>query len=382
MGAWDGLTPHNALVALDEHAIRLVELVNTRSQPLAERVVDRLQNELPAYAALPRQELVEQLQIGIDFVTGLLRDEKLSDPAVFSAFAELVRARTREGVDAQTVIRAIRISARDALDYVQTLAEESAIDTAATFSLTTALLDAIELIIEHISPADESLSESHLREGAERRCIVMIADGVAKPDDLRRAAEACDLDPTAFHHVVRAANTSSAVIEALRPDKRAAGIATVLDDEVVAVLATLPDRPLSFIAGAGPALPLSAGRQSFELAGRVLRTATRAGFSGVCTLDDVGLRAAVIADPAIGELLAARYLAPLSTLGDFGDQLLDSVRTYFASGQRIDEAAKALFVHPNTLRYRLARFEDTTRCDLHSAENIAEIWWVLTRSTM
>ena len=96
----------------------------------------------------------------------------------------------------------------------------------------------------------------------------------------------------------------------------------------------------------------------------------------------VGLRAAVIADPAIGELLAARYLAPLSTLGDFGDQLLDSVRTYFASGQRIDEAAKALFVHPNTLRYRLARFEDTTRCDLHSAENIAEIWWVLTRSTM
>jgi putative transposase len=295
------------------------------------------------------------------------------------AFAELVRARTREGVDAHTVIRAIRIAARDALDYVQSLAEESAIDTAATFALTTALLDSVELIIEHISPVDDRESDRHLRAGAERRCISMIADGVAKPEDVARAVEGCELEPTALFHFVRAANTSVAVMQALLPSKRSAGIVTLLDDEVVALLVTLPDRPLSFVAGAGPALPLNAGRQSFELAGRALRTATRVGFSGLCTLEDVGLRAAIIGDPAIGEMLAGRYLDPLHALGEFGDQLLDSVRTYFACGQRVDEAAKALFVHANTLRYRLNRFEETTRCDLHSAETIAEIWWVLTR---
>jgi DNA-binding PucR family transcriptional regulator len=45
--------------------------------------------------------------------------------------------------------------------------------------------------------------------------------------------------------------------------------------------------------------------------------------------------------------------------------------------QNIDAAAQELFVHPNTLRHRLVRFEETTGANLRNIEQLAEIWWAL-----
>jgi DNA-binding PucR family transcriptional regulator len=37
-----------------------------------------------------------------------------------------------------------------------------------------------------------------------------------------------------------------------------------------------------------------------------------------------------------------------------------------------------LFVHPNTLRHRLTRFEETTGANLRNVEQLAEVWWAMT----
>lgn len=39
-------------------------------------------------------------------------------------------------------------------------------------------------------------------------------------------------------------------------------------------------------------------------------------------------------------------------------------RVYFAAGMHVERAAERLFVHPNTLRYRIARFEELTDASL------------------
>jgi DNA-binding PucR family transcriptional regulator len=52
------------------------------------------------------------------------------------------------------------------------------------------------------------------------------------------------------------------------------------------------------------------------------------------------------------------------------------------SGQNVDAAARELFVHPNTLRHRLTRFEETTGASLRDLESLAEIWWALTRAEL
>ena len=52
---------------------------------------------------------------------------------------------------------------------------------------------------------------------------------------------------------------------------------------------------------------------------------------------------------------------------------------YLASGMRVDASAKALIVHPNTLRHRLDRFQQLTGADLRKTQDVVEVWWALER---
>ncbi|HMH93751.1 MAG TPA: helix-turn-helix domain-containing protein [Streptosporangiaceae bacterium] len=36
-------------------------------------------------------------------------------------------------------------------------------------------------------------------------------------------------------------------------------------------------------------------------------------------------------------------------------------------------------VHPNTVRYRVGRFEQATGCSLRHTESLVEAWWALRR---
>jgi hypothetical protein len=366
---------------LDPHAHALVDLVSQRRDQLATRIVDRLRQELPSYTALPASELISQLNIGIGFVADMLRTEGTGSHTMLTAFTELRGARTRDGVGVQTLVRAVRIAAREAMEFAQTLAAAAEIDTAATFALTTALWDWVETIVEHLTPTDADDDERRARDIAERRFVTACVNGEASADEVAAAAAVCGIDASAGYHVVRArpANRQArdAVREALRPPARAPGVVTTLDDEVVAMLSALPTHPLPFQAGAGPAVLAASGRMSYLVAGRVLRAAMLSQRTGLLTVGDIGLDAAVTQDHILADALTNRYLVPLHALGAFGGQLLDSLRAYFDADLNVDNAAKKLVIHPNTLRHRLARFEDITGGSLHHAAHIAEVWWVL-----
>jgi DNA-binding PucR family transcriptional regulator len=49
---------------------------------------------------------------------------------------------------------------------------------------------------------------------------------------------------------------------------------------------------------------------------------------------------------------------------------------------RIDRAAEQLFVHPNTLRYRIGRFEEITGTNLRNPRTALEVWWALQRDAI
>jgi DNA-binding PucR family transcriptional regulator len=60
--------------------------------------------------------------------------------------------------------------------------------------------------------------------------------------------------------------------------------------------------------------------------------------------------------------------------------ILDTVRRYLANDRRLNETAAELHTHVNTIRNRLARFEQLTGRDLHHTEDLVETWWVLHRA--
>jgi DNA-binding PucR family transcriptional regulator len=118
---------------------------------------------------------------------------------------------------------------------------------------------------------------------------------------------------------------------------------------------------------------------AFAHASRALQTALAFGEEGVFSLADLSIRPAILADEALGDAFAARYLEPLAALGRLGAELEATLRAWLASGMRIEDAARGLHVHPNTLRHRLRRFEETTGAALRDPDDLVELWWALER---
>lgn len=150
---------------------------------------------------------------------------------------------------------------------------------------------------------------------------------------------------------------------------------TLLDGDVAGLLARRPRPRLrgDVVVGVGPSTRPAEAVGAFARATRALDTAARFGMNGVYDLADLGLHPAVAAENEIGTILYERYLAPVRDLPD----IERTVVTYLKGGMHVEDAARTLFVHPNTLRNRLRRFEELTGADLRDHSTLAELWWAL-----
>ena len=62
---------------------------------------------------------------------------------------------------------------------------------------------------------------------------------------------------------------------------------------------------------------------------------------------------------------------------EHGAEIVPTLRTWLERGRRTPEAAQALHIHPNTLLYRIRRFEEISGRSLALTESLAEVWLAL-----
>jgi DNA-binding PucR family transcriptional regulator len=48
----------------------------------------------------------------------------------------------------------------------------------------------------------------------------------------------------------------------------------------------------------------------------------------------------------------------------------------------VDRTAEHIYVHPNTVRYRINRFEEITGAHLRDARTAFEVWWALEHTAL
>jgi len=87
--------------------------------------------------------------------------------------------------------------------------------------------------------------------------------------------------------------------------------------------------------------------------------------------DDLLAERVLVGDAPARALLLDRIWKPLSSNG--GGALLDTASVYLESGGGLEGTARVLFVHPNTVRYRLGRIADLTGytlTDAHDAHTV------------
>jgi hypothetical protein len=109
----------------------------------------------------------------------------------------------------------------------------------------------------------------------------------------------------------------------------------------------------------GPlALDLTAAHASARDALAGLRAAAgRPGAPRPVATDDLLPERALAGDAAAHRRLVESVVVPLDAAGG---ELLHTLATYLEGGSALEACARALFVHPNTVRYRLRRVSDLT----------------------
>jgi hypothetical protein len=363
----------------------LEELLEDRGE-LAARVVARIREEMPAsFAGVPLDEQRAGIEAAIDMIVGARRGGERPDAAASARMLRMIgERRARQGVPVDDLLRAWRIGIEEATTYGRELAERTDAEPAELFDL---FQDAFSLADE----AMVSTASGHRRDvigdaETERRGLLVrgVLLGRLGAGELHSGFLAASLDPLVRYHAFRARAEGDDLLAALEEafcaggDDRRRGLATQIEQEIAGfVCGELPRTGFEIIALGPEVLPADLP-DSYRAAGRVLAAARSFGLAGVHDLTSAGLHAAVIENPDLGDALAVQLVAPVEVLPG-GAEILASVRAWLACGMRIEPAAERLFVHPNTVRYRLRRYEEVTGVELRETEDAFRVWWALHR---
>lgn len=348
----------------------------------------QFQNELrgTSYESISVDEFLDRFRVNRSVLVRGLDQRRMPDDRDDATEVEATgQSRAVGGVELSDIVR-VTLAAQNAfIDRLRVLAHERGV--------------ADGLIIELLSYVDgwHSWTVTALICGYEEHVLASLGTNVRFQDEAlqrllaggltaveaAKAAADCGLDNHDSHLVLRVV-TEGRSISDVRRALLAAGALSSSRDPValmygdVCILAPrLPPRAIPLLVGVSSPVQIDQLAEGFRLATRAADSAKQLGRTGFVTMRDLSICASVAADREVAAMLRRRYIDPLLAFGVAGDVILDTVAEYLRRSRRVVKTAEALFVHANTVRYRLERFEATTGCSLKSATTITEVWWIL-----
>jgi DNA-binding PucR family transcriptional regulator len=134
-------------------------------------------------------------------------------------------------------------------------------------------------------------------------------------------------------------------------------------------------------AAASRPAPVGSLRRSFHEARCALEAAAVVNGSSppVASYRDLGAFQLLLSlqDDHALRLYCDSVLGPLEDASEYGDELIRSLEAFIESNGQWERAARELYCHRHTLRYRIRRVEQLTGRDLSSARDRIEFWLAL-----
>lgn len=357
---------------------------------VAEEVVAAVISEVPSYADPFRGRMGRTIETAVGVaLDGFLDLASRVNPAgqtqigqVYDAAYALGRGEARSGRSMDDLVRAYRVGARVAW---RDLSETAARGGMAALALAR-FAELVFTYIDELSAAsvtghtDELASSGRLRQRRLERLFAKLVEGAA-PEELVAAAAQAEWAPVATLTAVLLLDAPSrTTLATLDPRTLQSGEEVPgLEDQPDAAVLLVPDaggrsRPalLRSLAGVaavvGPAVEWTSVSSSYLRALAAQRMGLGLGLGqglglgpgadGAGPVDtDEHLPALVIgADQGALADLRARALAPLNGLSPLSrEKLTQTLRAWLLHHGRRDEVAAALFVHPQTVRYRMGQ---------------------------
>lgn len=357
------------------HEVRLppeaVAAMRARLPDVGARVVAVIIEEVPSYADDFTGAMGRTIRNAVELALGgflsLASGRRGAAPRTPTAPAvegsyQLGRGEARSGRTTDALLSAFRIGARVSWRELSSTAVENGVDGAV-------LADFAELVFAYIDELSAAAVAGHTDElattGAVRqRLLDRVARHLLAGDSTEvvvAAAERAGWAPPATLTAVLV--PVSQALRALRalspgtlqvadlpelPDTTLLLVPDVHDHRRGSLLRTLTDQGL-----AGPAKPWLEVRTSYD-------RALRAQLAGLTLDTEAHLTTLTLtADPAALADLRAQVLAPLADLKPASaEKLTETLRSWLLHQGRRDEIAGELFVHPQTVRYRMGQLRE------------------------
>jgi hypothetical protein len=364
---------------------------------VAERTVAAIVVEVPSYAEAFQGDMGRAIEKAVRLALGSFLElatatgdadpSRPIGPALEGAYA-LGRGEARNGRPMDALLAAYRVGARVAWRHMSetAVAAGMAAGSLARFAeLVFAYID--QLSASSVSGhADELAASGQMRRRLlERLAALLLTGGPAY--DLVTAAERADWAPP---------RTLTAV---LLPEARARGALAVLDARTLQAGEDLPgaepetERAVLLVPDAegfaraglltalsgrgavvGPPRPWQEARSSYSRALRAVQLGLRPDGNAAV---DTEARLADLVLRADGEALAdlrSQVLAPLDDLGPGPrEKLVETLRAWLLHHGRREQIAAELFVHPQTVRYRMGQLRDLLGARLDDPQYVLEL---------
>lgn len=346
----------------------------------------RVIGAIGSYGVIPASELRPSAHRNVVRVVAALCNEDHLPAGVEGDEGETGRRRALQGIPGADVLAAYRRSIALLRDEFLRLCRVEEVPADAVLLGTRRIWQlgdhhSNELLAGH---REAELDLSHSRQQQRTILLARLLEGVLTTEQMVAAGVGFGLADDERYWVLRARSASLDRFALVPLLERAAGAQdTVLVGTYGADVAAVLSAPLDAgpsgdvtIGLAGP-IPLARLGVAFAEATRLLEAATRFGHRGIVDRPRMALRLAVANELELGRYLHTRYVEPVEAESGIGEALLASVEAYLSRRRSIPEAAAAMSVHVNTLRYRLERFTALTEADLQDTEVVFEVWWAL-----
>ncbi|KRB78604.1 transcriptional regulator [Nocardioides sp. Root190] len=339
---------------------------------VADDVVDQIIREVPpyedAFSGPMGRTIRGAVQVALGGFLSLVSDRRGPDALAPRASAvdgayQLGRGEVRSGRTTDALLSAYRIGARVSWQHLSAKAVEQGIDPATMASFA----ELVFAYIDELSAAsvaghrDESASEGRIRQRMSERLARHLLAGAPEATVLASAERAEWSPPTTLTVVIVPEYQAGTVLQTLRRGTLLTTDVPELDGAALMMVPDAHDRRRATLLRAvrdrdalvGPARPWLDVRASYD---RALR-ARALGLSGDTELHLP--RLVLTADPDALADLRSVVLAPLDELRPAtAAKLRQTLRAWLLHQGRRDDMAAALFVHPQTVRYRMTQLRD------------------------
>lgn len=377
----------DSLVA--QEVAELAELVLAHDEGIAEQQTQLVFATVPEYASMVDRAILSQSQLQHirDIFAPMMRDS----PASIESFAGAARAQARMGLPLSAVMDACKCGLRVYWDAMASFAVEAGTSGPGLVRAVSALIESYDRVVQTSVDTYREQMRTQTRDEERRRAMLIQAllEGTLDDFSLWEVADLLHLPHSGPYIVIvtHAADVDRCISSNMQSKLGYLGVYSawqpMQDTQIGVASLPRPDKQLDAVVrkltmgvsrvGVSPPYDdLRSTKEALRMARIALQSTTERQQVMVFGEDMLGSIAAIAPDLAPG--MAKRILGGLDCLPrNDRDTILETFGAWLDNQGSADGAAKQLFVHPNTVRYRLRRLEERTGRYLSEPRCVAEL---------